>query len=161
MQTYNKCRCQGAFPLRQLVEEGCRSLASRLAAKAITTVIDVPADQMIVADRELLRKAVQNLVLGAITAMPNGGSLVVTSASFPNAVELEIADSGESLSDEELHHAFDPSSAEYRGTTGWALAAVQKIAEAHGGNVTVANCPEGGVAFTLRIPKPVALEAAA
>lgn len=116
---------------------------------------------MIVADRELLRSAVQNLVLGAIAAMPDGGSLVATSASGPNTVELEIADTGESLFDEELHHASDPSGADHRGTTGRALAAVRKIAEAHGGNVTVANCPEGGVAFTLRIPQPVALEAAA
>lgn len=116
---------------------------------------------MIVADRELLRRAVQNLVLGAIAAMPDGGSLVVTSASGPNAVELEIADTGESLFDEELHRAFNPSVANHRGMTGWALAIVKQIAEAHGGDATVANCPEGGVAFTLRIPQPIALEAAA
>lgn len=161
MPTYQKYRCQGFFPLRQLVEESCRPLASQLAAQAITTVIDVPADQMIVANRELLRRAVQNLMLGAIAAMPDGGSLVATSASGPNAVELEIADTGESLSDERLHHAFNPSVADNRGTTGWALAIVKQIAETHGGNATVVNCPEGGVAFTLRIPQPVDLEAAA
>ena len=161
MPTYQKYRCQGTFPLRQLVEEGCRTLASRLAAQAITTVIDVPTDQMIVADRELLRRAVQNLVLSAIAAMPDGGSLVATSASGHDAVELEIADTGESLFDEELHRAFNPSGANHRGTTGWSLAIVKQIAETLGGNATVANCPEGGVAFTLRIPQPIALEAAA
>ena len=90
-----------------------------------------------------------------------GGSLVATSASGHDAVELEIADTGESLFDEELHRAFNPSGANHRGTTGWSLAIVKQIAETLGGDATVANCPEGGVAFTLRIPQPIALEAAA
>ena len=38
---------------------------------------------------------------------------------------------------------------------------VYHIAKIHGGNVTAANCPDGGVAFTLRIPRRAALEAAA
>ena len=38
---------------------------------------------------------------------------------------------------------------------------VQRIAELHGGSVTTANCPEGGAAFTLRIPRRAKLEAAA
>jgi signal transduction histidine kinase len=41
------------------------------------------------------------------------------------------------------------------------LAIVRRIAELHGGSLSVANCPDGGVALTLRIPRPVALEAAA
>jgi len=161
MSKFPTSRYQGPFHLRQLIEEGCRPLASRLAVQAIRTIIDVPADQTVVADRELLRRAVQNLLLGAIVAMPDGGTLVATSASGRDAVELEIADSGEALLEEALRDAFDPSGVAHRGTTGWALATVRRIAEAHGGSVTVANCPEGGVAFTLRIPNPVALEAAA
>ncbi|MBN1396000.1 MAG: HAMP domain-containing histidine kinase [Pirellulales bacterium] len=161
MSTNPKCRCQRVFSLRKLVDECCRPLAYRFAERAIRAAIDVPDDLMIVADRELLRRAVQNLVLGAVAAMPNGGALVVTSASGPEAVELEIADTGESLDDDQLRRAFDPSGDETRGTTGWSLAAVRKAVEAHWGSVSVANCPEGGVAFTLRIPRPPALEAAA
>lgn len=161
MRTYAHIRCPRAFPLRQLVEDCCRQLASRLETQAIHTVIDVPAGQMIVGDRELLGRAARNLVLAAIDAMPHGGTLVATSAAGRDAVELEIADTGESLSEGELHHVFNPSGEVQRGTSGWVLAAVRRIAEAHNGSVAVANCPEGGVAFTLRIPNPAALEAAA
>ena len=161
MTTYPKCRCHGTFVLRELVEECCRPLAARLAAQSIRTVIDVPAEHRVVGDRELLVRAVRNLILGAIDAMPDGGTLEATSAAAGDAMELEIADTGESLSDEDLHHAFDPTGALHRGASGWVLAAVRQIAETLAGSITVANCPEGGVAFTLRIPRPLALEAAA
>jgi len=150
-----------SFPLRDLVEENVASLALRLAAQAIDVFLDVPSDHRITAQRELLRRAVENLLLNAIDAMPEGGSLVVTSAAEPQAIELEIADTGPAMSDQERHEAFELLPAAQRGGTGWGLAVVHRIAELHGGRVTVANCPDGGVAFTLRIPRPVALEAAA
>ena len=90
-----------------------------------------------------------------------GGVLTATSATGQRAVELEIADTGASLSDEERQQAFELLPTAQRGGTGWGLAVVHRIAEVHGGSVTAANCPEGGVAFTLRIPRPAALEAAA
>ncbi|MEN6459404.1 MAG: HAMP domain-containing sensor histidine kinase [Thermoguttaceae bacterium] len=149
------------FALRSLVEEVVQSLALRLDAQAIETTLDIPWNQMLTADREMLRRAVRNLVLNAAAAMPDGGSLVVTSASTPDAVELEIADSGPSMSDEGRRHAFDLVGIDERGATGCTLAIVRRIAEFHGGSLSVANCPDGGVALTLRVPHPIALEAAA
>jgi signal transduction histidine kinase len=151
----------GTFPLRELVEEVCGPLASRLGAQAIRTEIDIPPSLAVTADRELLRRAVRNLLLNALDAMPEGGLLTATSASGQHAVELEIADTGASLTDEERQQAFELLPTAQRGGTGWGLAVVCRIAEVHGGAVTAANCPEGGVAFTLRIPQPAALEAAA
>jgi signal transduction histidine kinase len=113
------------------------------------------------ADRALLRRAVRNLVLNAVEAMPDGGTLVATSAAGPQAIELEIADTGPALSDEQRQQAFELNPTSQRGGTGWGLAVVHRIAELHGGSVTAANCPDGGVAFTLRIPRSAALEAAA
>ena len=154
-------RSWGTFPLRELVEEVCRPLEPRLSAQAVKMVIDIPLNQMISADRELLRRAVRNLVLNAVDAMPDGGALVATSAVGPDAIELEIADTGPALSEEERQQAFELLPSAQRGGTGWGLAVVHRIAELHGGSVTTANCPEGGAAFTLRIPRLAALEAAA
>jgi signal transduction histidine kinase len=151
----------GAFSLRQLVENVCRPLQSRFDAQAIQMVVDIPADSFVTADRDLISRAVRTLVLNSIDAMPQGGLLFATSAAGPNAVELEIADTGESLSEDELHHVFDLVASAHRDGTGWGLAIVRQIIELHGGNVTVANCPDGGVAFTLVIPHTKALKAAA
>jgi signal transduction histidine kinase len=154
-------RHRGSFPLRKLVEEVCQPIESQLAEQAIELVLDIPSEQMISADRELLRRAVRNLVLNAVEAMPNGGSLVATSAVSPHSIELEIADTGPALSDEQRKQAFELLPTSQRAGTGWGLAVVHHIAELHDGSVTVANCPDGGAAFTLRIPRSAAWEAAA
>ena len=161
MASPSKSRPWGTFPLRNLVEEVAESLASRCKEHAIETTIDIPANLVVTADRAMIRRAVEHLMLGAIAAMPDGGSLLATSAAGPDAVELEIADTGPTLSDDARRHAFDPSGTTERGASGWEMAMVRRIAETHGGSVTAANCPDGGVAFTLRIPRRAALEAAA
>jgi signal transduction histidine kinase len=154
------CRCWETFPLRDLVEEVVRPLATRLSAQAVKTIVDIPPNQTISADRELLRRAVRNLVLNAVEAMPDGGTLVATSAAGPEATELEIADTGPALTDQQQEQAFELVPTAQRGT-GWGLAVVHRIAELHGGSITTTNCPEGGAAFTLRIPRSASWEAAA
>jgi signal transduction histidine kinase len=161
MLHYPNGRYCGTFPLRELVEEVCRPLGARCCTQAIETVIDIPSNLAVTADRELLQRAVRNLVLNAADAMPEGGLLTATSAIGPDGVELEIADTGSALSDEERQEAFDLLPAAQRGGTGWGLAVVHRIAELLGGSVVAANCPEGGAAFTLRIPRHTAREAAA
>ncbi len=157
---FNK-RSRSDFPLRALVSEVAQSLASRCKDQSIDLILDVPVNLVVTGNRGLIRRAVEHLMLGAIAAMPKGGSLWATSAAGPNAVELEIADTGPTLSDEARRHAFDSPGDTERGASGWELAMVYHIAQIHGGSVTAANCPEGGVAFTLRIPRRAALEAAA
>jgi len=87
------------FGLRTLVEDVLGSLMPQLAAQRVSTVIDVPENLSIAADREMLRRAILNLALNSLDAMPSGGELVVTSYVGPRGVELEIADSGCGLSD--------------------------------------------------------------
>ena len=148
------------FVLPELVEEVRCLLAPQLAAQGIETSIDVPAGQVICADREMIRRVVLNLVLNALDAMPDGGSLVITSALGRWGVELEIADSGPGLSEEAQQRIFEPFFTTKQGGTGLGLAIVYQIAQAHGGAVTTVNCPEGGAAFTISIPQ-AAMEAAA
>ncbi|MBI2823497.1 MAG: sensor histidine kinase [Planctomycetia bacterium] len=146
--------------LRPLVEEVHAGLMPQLAAQGVSTTIDVPEHAQVLADRDMLRRAILNLTLNALDAMPAGGELIVTSFSGRHGVELEIADSGIGLSEEARARAFEPFFTTKSGGTGLGLAIVERIAEVHGGDVTVANCPEGGAAFTLRFPHR-ALEAAA
>lgn len=148
------------FPLRRLVEEVVASLAPQFAAQSIEIVVDVPANQTLVADRDMIRRAVLNLTLNALDAMPSGGTLTFTSSADARAVDLEIADSGEGLSEDSRRRAFEPFYTTKRGGTGLGLAIVSRIVDVHSGEVFAMNCPEGGAAFTLRIPYP-AKEAAA
>jgi signal transduction histidine kinase len=151
------------FFLRRLVEEVCGSLAPQLAAQAITAVVDVRKQLLATADREMLRRALLNLALNALDAMPGGGTLTLTAVATSRGLELEVADSGTGLSDDAKGRAFEPFFTTKRGGTGLGLAIVYRIAEVHGGRVTMENCPDGGAAFTIWLPQPqaAALEAAA
>jgi len=141
------------FLVGDLVEEVCDSLGPQLEAQLIDVDVDVPPNTLLTADREMVRRALLNLVLNAVDVMPDGGALVITSYDGPRGFELEVADSGPGLSDEDQRRVFEPFYTTKKNGTGLGLAVVYQIAEAHGGNVTAANCPEGGAAFTIQFPR--------
>jgi len=151
-------RC--SFSLRKLVEELLGSLAPQLAAQSIRAEADVAEDQLVTADRDMLRRALLNLLLNALDAMPDGGTISIRAWNSPAGALVEVADNGPGLSHAARRRAFEPFYTTKPGGTGLGLAIVYRIAEVHGGEVTAANRPDSGAVFTLRIPA-LAQEAAA
>ena len=141
------------FELYPLLDDVCKSVAPQLSAQGITTEIDTPAGLGIVADRDMLRRALLNLVLNALDAMPDGGELSIIGFQDSYGLVLEVADSGPGLTDDIRRRAFEPYFTTKGTGTGLGLAIVDRIAEVHGGDVTAANCAQGGAAFTIRIPQ--------
>jgi signal transduction histidine kinase len=146
--------------VRQLVDEVCAALARQIDDAGIEPAIDVPHGLGTTADREMLRTAIMHLATNALEAMPDGGVLVFTACVGRYGLDLEVADSGPGLSEEALHRAFEPFFTTKRDGAGLGLSVARRIAQAHGGEILAANCPEGGAAFTLRLPYR-ALESAA
>ena len=140
------------FPLRKLAADIEDSLAPQLAAQKIRFEIKIPTQQTLRADREMLRRGVLNLVLNALDAMPDGGTLTVGSTTTDDGLELYVADSGPGLPVEVLPRVFEPFFTTKQAGTGLGLAIVSRIAEAHGGIVNAANAQRGGAVITLRLP---------
>src|SRR5262245_43669164 len=150
------------FSLARLLSEVCESLAPQLLAQGIELCIDCPAQLGLRADRDMLRSAILNLVLNALDVMPSGGLLTITACPSAAGVEIEVGDSGPGIPDEGIDRLFEPFFTTKSSGTGLGLAIVDRIALAHGGRASVANCPEGGAAFTLVLPhNAYALENAA
>jgi signal transduction histidine kinase len=147
------------FDMAELLGDVCGSLAPQLSAQGIRTSLDVPRGTALRADRDMLRRAVLNLVLNALDVMPAGGDLAITAWRGEQGLDLEVADSGPGISAAVRQRVFEPFFTTKSGGTGLGLAIVYRIAEVHGGDVRVTNCPEGGAAFTLRLP-PSVLETA-
>lgn len=147
------------FAIGQLVGEVCDSIAPQLAAQDISIDLDAPEHLTTFADRDMLRRALLNLILNSVDAMAGGGTLAITCCESHNGVEIEVADSGPGLGDEK-QRIFEPFFTTKSDGTGLGLAIVQRIAEAHAGRVWASNCPEGGAAFTIHLPHRT-LEAAA
>jgi signal transduction histidine kinase len=150
--TAHRPPCWQAFSLDLLVREVCHDLAPQLSAQGICIDVDIPAGLAVTADRDMLRRATLNLILNALDAMPQGGELTVTGTADFGGVELEIADSGPGITEDAQRRLFEPFFTTKQSGTGLGLAIVERIASAHGGDVQASNCPQGGAAFTIRIP---------
>jgi signal transduction histidine kinase len=148
------------FPVAELVDEVCGSLGPRISAQRVHIQLRVPRDLSVTADRDMIRRALLNLLLNALDAMPGGGTLWVAARSVDRGTEISVGDSGDGLTEEAKGRAFEPFYTTKHGGTGLGLAIVYRIAEVHGGEVSARNRPEGGAWFTLRIP-PLIREAAA
>ncbi|MEO0529187.1 MAG: ATP-binding protein [Planctomycetota bacterium] len=150
-----------SFFVGELVDEVLASLAPQLEAQAVEVDLDTPPNIPLWADREMIRRAVLNLVLNALDVMPDGGELTITAYDGDGGLELEIADSGPGLDESNEGRLFEPFFSTKETGTGLGLSVVAHVADAHGGSVVAENCPQGGAAFTLRLPRPLAHEAAA
>ncbi|HTU26028.1 MAG TPA: HAMP domain-containing sensor histidine kinase [Pirellulales bacterium] len=149
-----------SFTLDKLADDVLGTLAPQLSAGHISIRTDIPRSLGIMADYGMLRRAILNLALNAIDAMPDGGELCISACAGRHGCEIEICDTGPGLSDEARRRAFEPFYTTKSNGTGLGLAIVYRIAEVHGGEIVAGNCPEGGAVFTLRLPRP-SLKAAA
>jgi len=104
------------------------------------------------ADKDLLGRALGNLISNALDAMPEGGRLAVRTAAGPGVVTVEVEDSGPGLTDEQKTRLFTPYFTTKKGGTGLGLAIVQGIVSDHGGRIHVRSEPGHGTSFTLVLP---------
>jgi signal transduction histidine kinase len=135
-----------------LIDEVCDLFAPQIRAQGIHLDLDVCQSHQLYADRCMLQQALENLVLNALDAMPDGGELSFTSYCGPEGVELEIADTGCGVPDTIRRRLFNPFVTTKRDGAGLGLAIVHRVVTAHGGDVSLKDCPQGGTAFTLRFP---------
>ena len=107
---------------------------------------------LIQADPDLLHRAVQNLILNALDAMPSGGTLTLRSRQSANGIRLEVSDSGKGLTKEECERLFTPYYTTKQHGTGLGLAIVQSVVSDHGGKISVESEPERGTSFLIDLP---------
>jgi nitrogen fixation/metabolism regulation signal transduction histidine kinase len=103
-------------------------------------------------DAEQLGRAVQNLLLNAIDAMPAGGDLTLRTRRSHNVLHIEVSDSGEGLTEEEAKRLFTPYYTTKRHGTGLGLAIVQSVVTDHAGKIRVESAPGHGARFHIALP---------
>jgi two-component system, NtrC family, nitrogen regulation sensor histidine kinase NtrY len=104
------------------------------------------------ADPELLHRALSNLVLNAMDAMPHGGTLSLSARPNGESVELRVADTGEGITPEECERLFTPYYTTKEHGTGLGLAIVQSVVADHHGTIAVESRPGAGVTFVINLP---------
>ena len=119
-----------------------------------------PNLELVDADAELLHRAISNLVLNAMDAMPQGGILTLRTKSDGRKNLIEVADTGPGLTREESARIFTPYYTSKPNGTGLGLAIVQSVVSDHGGRIRVQSEPGRGTTFVIELPRRSAARAA-
>jgi signal transduction histidine kinase len=143
--------------------ERVRALYETAASQAANTdakikmAVDVADTPMpLDADPELLHRALSNLVLNAMDAMPDGGVLTISAHPKGETVELRVADTGQGMTPEECERLFTPYYTTKQHGTGLGLAIVQSVVADHAGTIAVESPPGGGATFIITLPRAAA-----
>jgi signal transduction histidine kinase len=136
--------------LNSLVRDSLKLFEAQMQAAGVALRLDLAADlRAIQADPGQLGRALQNLVLNAIDAMPAGGTLTIRTAAQDGGVRLEVSDTGQGLTQEECDRLFTPYYTTKTHGTGLGLAIVQSVISDHGGKIGVRSEPGRGTAFVI------------
>jgi len=142
------------FYLNDVLEDCCRSVRTRAAAKNVSIQCSCGEDVQFRGDEELFRRLVLNLLDNAIRYTPGGGIKVALDAE-PGRLVLRVSDTGIGIPAEAAPHVFerfyrvDQARSRQDGGFGLGLAIVKWIAEAHNGTVELDSTPGAGSTFTV------------
>lgn len=150
--------------VRGLLEEVAASCQRLCEQAGVTLEVSAEAEGLpaVPGDEGALRRALHNLVTNAVKHAPEGRWVRVAArveeARGRREVAVTVSDRGPGIDASDLRHVFEPF---YRGRqaierqvqgNGLGLSLVKRVAEAHGGSVTVKTAAGEGTSFTLHLP---------
>ncbi|MEM2525528.1 MAG: ATP-binding protein [Candidatus Methanomethylicaceae archaeon] len=121
----------------------------------IKLIIDVDSNIEGEIDERLISRALINLIINAIQAMPNGGILRLSAKIENNWIKIIIEDTGMGMSKEVLNNLFKPFYTTKPKGMGLGLCIVKRFIEEHGGKIFVESELGKGTKFTIEIPRKI------
>jgi two-component system sensor histidine kinase HydH len=147
--TLNLTSCK----VEDILEENLTFLAPEIQSKGYEIhkefATHVPEIQ---ADPGLLYQAFSNILMNAMQAMPEGGSIYIEVSARANVLTIIFADEGKGIPDEVLKKIWEPFFTTKEKGSGLGLPIVKKIVEGHGGTVGIGNGREKGAQVTVTLP---------
>jgi signal transduction histidine kinase len=137
--------------LDSVVQESVRLLQPMLDSRhiAITTTL---RECEVRGDAEMLKQVLMNIMINAIQAMPDGGTINVIMEHDGDAVVVSVKDTGNGIPRENLERIFDPFFTTKDSGTGLGLVIASNIMQANGGFIKVASEEGRGSVFSLHFP---------
>jgi signal transduction histidine kinase len=139
--------------VRELVDETVALVRTQADAQGIDLKVEYTDEETeVMGDRERLKSCLTNIVINALQAMPQGGSLATNLYRNDGWVEIKITDTGVGISDEALQKIFEPYFSTRVSGFGLGLAVTRSIIEDHRGSIVVNSKLGHGTTFTVKLP---------
>lgn len=139
--------------LNDVVRSAARSLERPCAAKGLSLQMNLDAaPDAIDGNGMQLEQAFLNLLLNAVEATPQAGTIAVRTYNDSGQVRIELRDSGPGIPTDDLERIFEPFYSTKARGSGLGLGITRRIVHEHGGTIKVASDPGHGATFTLGFP---------
>ena len=139
--------------LNDVAQDVIQLLSSEITAHRIETKLELDASPVAgMLDEPSIRAATLNLVLNAVQAMPDGGSLTITTERSRGKLCLEIKDTGAGMSPAQVKTIFEPFNTTKSRGLGLGMPYAHKIIHQHGGEITVESRQGKGTHVKINLP---------
>ncbi|MFN3740818.1 MAG: sensor histidine kinase [Thermodesulfovibrionales bacterium] len=130
-----------------------REIIDLIRTKAYSTGIQLRTDFLslpsLMIDADLFKTSLMNIIGNSFESMPSGGLLSIRTWNEDKNYFIEISDTGEGISEEDLGKVFDPFFTTKQYGLGLGLSTAKRIIEEHGGSISVKS--KKGEGTTVRI----------
>jgi signal transduction histidine kinase len=137
------------YAAHTLVDEAIRLIK---IPDRIQIINNVPDTIWIRVNTDKMMRVFINLIKNAIDAMPEKGTLTITSCQTRDYLKIAFADTGNGIPEEILQKLFTPLFTTKAQGMGFGLAICKRIIEAHEGNINVKTTVNKGTTFTITLP---------
>jgi signal transduction histidine kinase/ActR/RegA family two-component response regulator len=126
---------------------------AQAGGRSIDLTLDLADGALALGNGPEIREVVANVLLNAIQAMPEGGSIVISTGGFRTSSWIRIADTGTGMTEEVRKRVFDPFFTT-RGVAGSGLgmSVAYGIVRRHGGSISIESEPGKGTVVTIFLP---------
>lgn len=159
LQNIDKIYSPVRLNLYKLVDEEIENQSIRAAQKEIVIYTSINPDLVVVADIQMIRSVVRNLISNALKFSNTGSEITVSASEKDQFVEIQVEDNGVGISAEDIKRLFNPEMRySTQGTlneqgTGLGLIICKEFVEMHGGRISVESEPGNGSRFKITLPR--------
>lgn len=142
--------------LKEIVEDSLELFRERFGKSRVTVELSLDDDcPKVLADPDQMSQVFINLVMNAVYAMPDGGTLRIDLAPEEQMVKLTVADTGHGIPRDVVKRIFEPffTTKEFGQGTGLGLTVVKGIIEEHQGVIEVESEEGKGTTFMILLPR--------
>lgn len=148
-----------AQDVNDTVRHSLDAIRSAASAKNLALSLDLSPGPLTVAlERERFTQALAHLLDNAVRYTPDGGHITLRTYAVPDFVAVEVVDTGNGITSENLRQIFTPFwRVDVAHTTpgfGLGLSIARRIIEYHQGRIDVDSLPGQGSRFTILLPRP-------